>query len=173
MESTIYYQIYESPLGPLFLAGDEGKLYMCDWYACKTFCRNLKRVVHSTGAELCNKDSALLKEVKFELNEYFNRKRTTFDIQISFIGSDFQKSVWNALISIPYGKTKSYAEIARLIGRPTSTRAVANAIGANPLSILVPCHRVIGSNGSLTGYAGGLNAKKLLLNIEFMRHVTI
>lgn len=169
----IYYQIYTSPCGPLFLAGDEDKLYMCDWQESPSFHRNTRRTFGSFDAEVSRSSITLLESAISELNEYFTHKRKTFDIPLNFVGTDFQKSVWNALLDIPYGKTKTYAEIARLIGHPTSTRAVANAIGANPLSIFVPCHRVIGSNGSLTGYAGGLNAKRLLLNIEFTHHVTL
>ena len=94
----------------------------------------------------------------------------TFDIQIRLAGTDFQQQVWNALLRIPYGATKSYKEIAQCIGKPKAVRAVAGAIGANGISILIPCHRVIGSNRSLTGYAGGLVAKRMLLGMETTGH---
>src|SRR5690606_18399830 len=96
------------------------------------------------------------------------KKRTTFDIPLLFIGTDFQKSVWEALMEIPYGTTKSYLELSRDLGDENAIRAVATANGANSISIIVPCHRIIGSDGSLTGYAGGLNAKKKLLQLEGM-----
>ncbi len=101
-----------------------------------------------------------------QLGEYFAGSRTTFDLQLDFIGSEFQNKVWQALLSIPYGATCTYSEIAIRIGRPTAARAVGAANGRNPLSIIAPCHRVIGSSGKLTGYAGGLEAKAKLLALE-------
>ena len=101
-----------------------------------------------------------------ELDEYFGGARCGFDIPLLLTGTSFQKEVREALTAIPFGETVSYAEIARRIGRPHAVRAVANAIGSNPLSIFIPCHRVVGSDGSLTGYAGGLGAKLRLLELE-------
>jgi methylated-DNA-[protein]-cysteine S-methyltransferase len=100
------------------------------------------------------------------LNEYFTGIRKIFDIPLRPIGTDFQKKVWHALLNIPYGETRSYKEIAISMGNPNSTRAVAGAIGANGISIFIPCHRVIGSNHCLTGFAGGLDAKRRLLELE-------
>ena len=104
-----------------------------------------------------------------QIDDYFASRRQSFDLPLLFAGSDFQKAVWHALLQIPYGSTISYAELARRIGRPTAVRAVANANGANALSIIVPCHRVIGSNGTLFGYGGGAQAKEMLLNLEGTR----
>lgn len=101
-----------------------------------------------------------------QLREYFNGKRREFDIPLDAAGTDFQRSVWSALRKIPYGRTVSYADIARAIGKPKSMRAVGMANGRNPISIVVPCHRVIGADGSLTGYGGGLDRKRTLLNLE-------
>ncbi|TZG24613.1 methylated-DNA--[protein]-cysteine S-methyltransferase [Sphingomonas montanisoli] len=101
-----------------------------------------------------------------QLGEYFDGQRTTFDLPLDFRGSDFQKSVWAALLTIPFGETRSYADIARAIGRPNACRAVGAANGRNPISIVAPCHRVVGTSGSLTGFAGGLDAKRRLLAIE-------
>lgn len=101
-----------------------------------------------------------------QLDEYFAGKRKTFDVPLLFVGTDFQKKVWNDLLHIPYGETVSYGEMAARIGIPKAVRAVANANGANAISIFAPCHRVIGSDKSLTGYSGGLEAKKYLLNLE-------
>ena len=101
-----------------------------------------------------------------QLEEYFAGTRTTFDLPLDPVGTAFQRDVWRALLSIPYGETRSYADIARAIGRPTATRAVGAANGRNPIPIVTPCHRVIGSNGTLTGFGGGLPNKQLLLALE-------
>ncbi len=107
-----------------------------------------------------------LKDAVNQLQEYFNKKRTNFDLQLSPAGTDFQKRVWKELENIDYGKTKSYQEIANLLGDPKVIRAAASANGKNPIAIIIPCHRVIGSDGSLTGYSGGLERKKFLLEHE-------
>ena len=108
----------------------------------------------------------VLVETERQLGEYFAGKRRTFDVPLSFSGSDFQKRVWDALLTIPFGETRSYGEIAQQVGRPTASRAVGAANGRNPISIIAPCHRVVGSTGKLTGFAGGLEAKKYLLELE-------
>jgi methylated-DNA-[protein]-cysteine S-methyltransferase len=108
----------------------------------------------------------VLAEAERQIQEYFAGERTSFSVPLDFRGTDFQKSVWAALLTIPFGETRSYGEIARQIGRPGASRAVGAANGRNPLSIIAPCHRVIGTNGALTGFAGGLAAKELLLGIE-------
>lgn len=108
----------------------------------------------------------IIESATAQLDEYFACKRQTFDIPLLFAGTDFQKTVWNTLLSIPYGKTISYGEMARLIGKPRAVRAVANANGANAISIFAPCHRVIGSDNTLTGYGGGLAVKEYLLKLE-------
>mgnify|MGYP000179529133 CR=1 FL=1 len=101
-----------------------------------------------------------------QIEEYLNGQRKIFDIPLDLCGTDFQMAVWQALLKIPYGTTKSYSDIAKEIGRPKAVRAVGGAIGANPVPIVVPCHRVIGKDGSLTGFAGGLDIKQQLLKIE-------
>ena len=108
----------------------------------------------------------VLVETERQLNDYFAGKLTKFSLKLDFIGTEFQKKVWAVLLTIPYGETRSYAQIARQIGSPKAVRAVGAANGRNPISIVAPCHRVIGSNGKLTGFAGGLEAKALLLGIE-------
>lgn len=108
----------------------------------------------------------ILSKATQQLQEYFANKRHQFDLPFDLQGTDFQKRVWRALLNIPYGQTMSYLDIANKIHHPKAVRAVGMAIGKNPLSIMVPCHRVIGSNGKLTGFAGGLEIKKFLLNLE-------
>ena len=111
--------------------------------------------------------NSVIRQAIQELAEYFDGRRRNFDTPVdSMLGTDFQRAVWKALRRIPMGRTTTYGEIARRIGRPTAVRAVASAIGRNPVSILVPCHRVIGSDGALTGYAGGVQRKASLLAIE-------
>ena len=112
------------------------------------------------------KETPLIKNAAAQLNEYFNGKRRKFDFPVMIRGTDFQIDVWKALQKIPYGETRSYGEIAAIIGNPKASRAVGMANNRNPLPIVVPCHRVIGSNGKPVGYAGGLELKQILLEIE-------
>ena len=122
------------------------------------------------GAEFISKSSSVLEQTKAELDEYFAGERKTFNIPLCPIGTDFQKQVWQALLEIPYGETRSYKEIAQSVNNLKGVRTVAQAIGANGISILIPCHRVIGSDHTLTGFAGGIEAKRLLLNLESNGH---
>ncbi len=108
----------------------------------------------------------ILTRAAMQVDGYFAGKLRAFDVPLDFRGTDFQRSVWQALLTIPFGETRSYAQIADQIGRPTASRAVGAANGRNPVSIIAPCHRVIGTNGALTGFAGGLEAKRLLLDLE-------
>lgn len=139
---------------------------MCDWQVEKHrdhVDRRLERVLQAGFVE--GMSEVIAKAVR-QLDEYFARKRQTFDVPLLFVGTEFQKSVWSELLNIPFGTTVSYGEMAERIGMPKAVRAVANANGANSLSIFAPCHRVIGSDRSLTGYGGGLPAKKFLLELE-------
>ena len=125
-----------------------------------------KRLQNTLHAKYEIGNSEIITEAMAQLDEYFSRKRTTFDIPLAFIGTDFQKAVWNELLNIPYRTTISYTKLSQRLNNPKAIRAVAAANGANPISIFVPCHRVIGSNHKLTGYGGGLAAKKILLELE-------
>lgn len=116
--------------------------------------------------DLVKQDTFIIRECVNQLEEYFNGKRTNFNIKINPIGTDFQKTVWNELINIPYGETRSYNDIALAIGNINSARAVGNANNANKIPIIIPCHRVINSNGFIGGYSGGVNIKKSLIDIE-------
>ncbi|MEZ0243733.1 MAG: methylated-DNA--[protein]-cysteine S-methyltransferase [Sphingomonas sp.] len=157
---TLSTRTIPSPVGELTLvASDKGLtaiLWECD--------RGSDRV--KLGATREDAGHPVLGAAARQIGEYFAGKRVAFDLPLDFRGTDFQKSVWGALLTIPFGETRSYAEIARQVGRPTAFRAVGAANGKNPISIIAPCHRVIGTNGTLTGFAGGLEAKALLLRIE-------
>lgn len=166
MENLISLQHYDSPCGRLVLASFADRLCLCDWSDNPFAERNRRRIEKYLKATSKTETTSVLEETKRQLDEYFAGKRKAFDIQLCLVGTDFQHKVWNALRSIPYGSTKSYKDIAQCIGKPKAVRAVAGAIGANAISILIPCHRVIGSDHSLTGYAGGLEAKRRLLGME-------
>jgi len=111
-------------------------------------------------------ETALIKKAAKQFEEYFDKKRKVFDLPLILHGTEFQKKIWKALQSIPYGETRSYGEVAAITGNPKASRAVGLANNRNPVAIIVPCHRVIGHNGSLTGYAGGLDLKQQLLDLE-------
>lgn len=125
-----------------------------------------KRLKRMLSAEFEDGTSGTIEKAAEQLDEFFAGQRKNFDVPLLFAGRDFQKTVWNELLKIPFGNTISYAEMARRIGMPKAVRAVANANGANSISIFAPCHRVIGSDHSLTGYGGGLDAKRTLLKPE-------
>lgn len=141
-----------SPVGTLTLTEEEGAL-------TGLYFGQLAR----QGQEVL---SPVLKETARQLSEYFSGKRREFSLPLSPKGTEFQLRVWRALETIPYGETRSYGDMARLIGSPKACRAVGMANHRNPISIIVPCHRVVGANGSLTGYGGGLDAKRFLLDLE-------
>lgn len=164
----VYLQYFHTPYGELVLGESGGELCLCDWKYRKMRDQVDNRIQTALQAEFKLEETELLHETKSQLNEYFAKERTSFDLPLLFVGSDFQKSVWEKLLTITYGKTTSYLELSRMLGDEKAIRAVATANGANAISIIVPCHRVIGSDGSLTGYAGGLNAKQKLLQLEGM-----
>lgn len=151
------FKTMTSPVGALTLIANEDGLAAVLWES-----DDPKRLRPLALA----KNHPLLLEAERQLNEYFSGRRRQFTVAVRLAGTPFQNEVWQALATIPFGETRSYAEIARQIGRPRATRAVGAAIGRNPLSIIIPCHRVIGSNGELTGFAGGLEIKSTLLKLE-------
>jgi len=148
-----------SPVGALTIVASDDGIVAILWEK-----DNPDRV--RVGAPVDQPDHPHLRRAISQLEEYFAGSRHTFDLPLDFGGTDFQKKVWNALLTIPFGETRSYADIARSIGSPTATRAVGAANGRNPISIVAPCHRVIGADGGLTGFAGGLEAKQFLLQLE-------
>lgn len=171
MMGIIKAKSYNSPCGELKLGSFGDKLCLCDWQVEKH--RDLvdKRLKRMLNADFEEGTSDVLEKAEAQLDEYFAGKRKEFDVPLLFVGTEFQKTVWQDLLNIPYGQTVSYGEMARRIGRPKSVRAVANANGANSISIFAPCHRVIGSDQSLTGYGGGLVAKRFLLELEAERSI--
>ena len=150
----LHYCIYTSPVGKLLLAGDETGLQHIQ-FEC-----NIKI------DDNWQQNTQMFEPVIIQLDEYFNNKRQNFDVKLNPQGTEFQKSVWKRLAKIDFGKTKYYAEIAQEINNPKAARAIGMANNKNPIPIIIPCHRVIGKNGSLTGFAGGLGVKQQLLDLE-------
>ncbi len=163
---TIWIKTYDAPCGKLVLGDLDGKLCLCNWMNKKQGDAVNRRLCKGLQAEMKMGTSAVIEQAISELEAYFKGERKTFDVPLLFCGTTFQQTVWNELLKIPYGTTCSYALLAERIGQTKAVRAVANANRMNALSIFVPCHRVIGSNGTLTGYAGGLPAKEMLLHTE-------
>ena len=149
-----------SPLGWLRLESDGDVLTACSW-TDKAIEESSDKMLKEGSNEL-----ECITAARRQLDEYFRGERKAFDLHIHLCGTDFQKSVWHQLLLIPYGTTISYSTLAKLIGNPNATRAVAQACHRNPLAVIIPCHRVIGANGSLTGYAAGVERKRGLLDIE-------
>ncbi len=166
MKKIIMTHTYASPCGTLLLGSLGNRLCLCDWRDYKNRDNVDNRLKRLLKADYEEGESEVIRQAEHQLDEFFAGQRQAFDIPLLFAGTDFQKSVWQALLMIPYGKTVSYADLAAQIARPKAVRAVAAANGANAIAIFVPCHRVVGSDHSLTGYAGGLAAKELLLNLE-------
>ena len=162
----ICIQYYNSPCGELILASMGDELCLCDWNGMPCAERNLCRIGRYVNADFRTEPSSVIEQTKRQLDEYFAGSRKEFDIPLHPFGTDFQLQVWGALFDIPYGETRTYMEIASKIGNAKGVRAVAQAIGANGIDILIPCHRVVGSNNSLTGFAGGLDKKRFLLELE-------
>lgn len=153
------YKLMPSPVGQLTLVARDGKLSAILW---ETERANRVRLGELYEAP----ESPVLVETQRQLQEYFAGTRHQFELELDFAGTDFQKQVWQALLTIPFGETRSYSQIAQQIGNPKAVRAVGAANGRNPISIIAPCHRVIGASGGLTGFAGGLEAKQYLLRLE-------
>jgi methylated-DNA-[protein]-cysteine S-methyltransferase len=156
---NLSYKFIDSPVGKLKLVASDLGLTAVLWEN-----DNPRRVPLSDLAK--NDNHPVLVEAERQLAEYFAGKRSSFSIPLDMRGTPFQKDVWRALLAIPFGETLSYGQIANKLGKPTASRAVGAANGRNPISIIVPCHRVIGSTGKLTGFAGGLQAKSHLLDLE-------
>jgi len=144
----------------------DNQLCLFDWKYRKMRNQIDSRILSGLNAEFVEENCSIFSALEGQFEEYMNKKRKEFDIPMITIGTEFQKKVWNTLKTIPYGKTESYLGLSKRLDNPKAVRAVASANGANAISILIPCHRIIGSNGSLGGYAGGLPTKQKLLDLE-------
>lgn len=156
---TQSFTILPSPVGALTLVASDDALHAVLWED-----DDPARV--RTGAVTRADDHPVLREAVAQLQAYFAGRLRIFDLPLGFVGTDFQKAVWAGLLAIPYGETRSYGALAATIGRPGASRAVGAANGRNPISIIAPCHRVVGASGALTGFAGGLAVKERLLRLE-------
>lgn len=157
MNPAVAFSYCESPIGKLLLVARERGLAQI-WF---------ERTTHKAAVgDDCHEDSAALRDAVGQLRAYFAGELENFDLPLAPEGTPFQQKVWNELLKIPYGETISYGDLARRIGNPNASRAVGLANGTNPIPIVIPCHRVIGSNGKLTGYGGGLPIKEKLLALE-------
>ncbi|MEJ0096605.1 MAG: methylated-DNA--[protein]-cysteine S-methyltransferase [Methylocella sp.] len=159
MQKDYFYKMVKSPVGELKLVASNDGLAAILWEN-----DNPQRVRLNIVGE--DQEHPILLEAERQLEEYFGGLRRAFDLKLDFAGTEFQKKVWRALLTVPFGETRSYVQIARQIGNPSAVRAVGAANGKNPISVIAPCHRVLGSSGELTGFAGGLEAKAHLLSLE-------
>lgn len=165
-ENSIVFQPIKTPLGVLKIGVYTNKLVLCDWLFRKMRTAIDQRITHQLQTTMKEGTHPLIDQTHTQIQEYFKGFRTEFDVPLLLVGTPFQQQVWSRLLEIPYGKTLSYLELSRELENEKALRAVASANGANAISIIVPCHRVIGSDGALTGYAGGLQNKKKLLLLE-------
>jgi methylated-DNA-[protein]-cysteine S-methyltransferase len=162
---TYYTDTFDSPCGPLLCVVDEaGAVVRIEFCNGRHSPQVIERL-QASGAEVVE-DASRTAEVRRQLAEYFAGQRRDFDLALAPQGTPFERAVWDELKKIPFGETRTYGEIAETLGRPGAARAVGRANGANPIPIVVPCHRVIGSDGSLTGFGGGLDVKSRLLELE-------
>ncbi|MFZ4739716.1 MAG: methylated-DNA--[protein]-cysteine S-methyltransferase [Bacteroidales bacterium] len=159
-------QYYKTPYGELVLGAYDNKLCLCDWRYRKLRTTIDRRLMKGLKVAFVEKENKVLDKTKQQLDGYFLSERKQFDIPLLMIGSDFQQKVWKELLNVSYGSTSSYLMLAEKIGNKNAVRAVANANGANAISIIIPCHRIVGSKGELVGYAGGLKTKEKLLQLE-------
>ncbi len=162
----INIQYHKTKIGELILGSFDNKLCMLDFRYRRMRVAVDNRIKKGLNAEFKEHDDKVIASTRKQLAEYFDGDRKAFDLPLLMVGTDFQRSVWNALLEIPYGATATYLQLAKNIDNAKAVRAVANANGANAIGVIIPCHRIIGSNGELVGYAGGLPVKKRLLKLE-------
>lgn len=156
----------QTPCGELILGSIDGKLCLCDWTKSRHRRTIDNRIQKMLVARYMQGSTPVIEEAKKQIAEYFDGRRREFDLPVNLTGTGFQQRVWEYISRIPYGTTRSYAALTSEVASESDIRAVSNAVGANSLSIIIPCHRVIGSRGQLTGYAGGLVAKQYLIDFE-------
>ena len=162
----INIQYCKTKIGELILGSFEGKLCLLDFRYRKMRKSVDERIKKGLNAKFVENNTEIIEKTLAELDEYFHGNRKVFDVPLKMVGTDFQKRVWEALLRVPFGTTSTYLQLAKNIKNEKAVRAVAAANGANSMSIIIPCHRIIGSNGKLVGYAGGLPIKKQLLKLE-------
>ena len=170
--SLISIQYYQSAFGELILGAYQDELCLCDWRYRRMRSAIDQRIATGLAAEYIEEETAVINETIKQLEAYSKGELKSFDVPLKLVGTPFQQQVWKALIQIPYGQTESYLGLSQQLGNEKAIRAVASANGANAISIIVPCHRIIGNDGALVGYAGGLPAKKKLLDLEGYQKLT-
>jgi methylated-DNA-[protein]-cysteine S-methyltransferase len=166
MSNIINIQCFSTSYGELIIGEFNDRLCLCDWRYRKMRDAIDNRIKRGLSAEYRESNSPVIEQTKSQLTDYFNQNLQEFNLPLLFVGTEFQKQVWEELVKIPYGQTRAYLQLSKLLGNEKAIRAVASANGANAISIIVPCHRIIGSNGELVGYAGGISAKNKLLRLE-------
>lgn len=166
LENTITFQRYWTPIGEMLGCFIKDECCLLEFVDRKTLETELQFLRSKLKANFKQRQTQASEKLGQELEEYFAGERKEFTISVAKIGTEFQLAAWEQLLTIPYGETRSYKKQAERIGKPTAIRAVANANGHNRIAIIIPCHRVIGENGDLTGYSGGLDRKRFLLNLE-------
>lgn len=164
--NTISIQYHKIAFGELLIGSFGDRLCICDWRYRKMRTTIDDRIQKGLEATYIEEESEIIQTTIDQIEEYLSGSREVFDIPLKLVGTTFQKEVWDELLKIPFGKTASYLELSQRFSNEKAVRAVASANGANAISILVPCHRIIGSKGELTGYAGGINVKRRLLQLE-------
>ena len=164
--SPLCFTCLATPLGEMVAVATDQALCLLEFTDRSMLATQLDQLRRKRGTEPAESSNAVLEQAQLELDEYFGGTRRTFAVRLEPAGTEFQRRAWQLLATIPYGTTRSYAEQAVALGQPTATRAVARANGDNPIAIIVPCHRVIGADGNLTGYGGGLWRKRWLLDHE-------
>jgi methylated-DNA-[protein]-cysteine S-methyltransferase len=164
--NQINIQYYKTKIGEMILGSFEGSLCLLDFRYRRMRATVDNRIKNGLKAKFVEREDELLTKTRTQLDEYLSGNRRDFDIPLLMVGTDFQKSVWEALRKVPYGSTSTYLQLAKDIDNEKAVRAVANANGANSMSVVIPCHRIIGSDGELVGYGGSLPVKKRLLTIE-------
>ena len=166
LKESILTTIIKTPIGEMVACATEKGLCLLEFKERKDLNKQLKSLTSHFNSEIISGHNSLLLKLQEQFDQYFNRNLKSFNIPIHLVGTDFQKSVWNLLRDIPFGMTISYMDLTKKLGNPDAIRAVANANAANKIAIVIPCHRVIGSDGKLTGYAGSLWRKNYLLKLE-------
>lgn len=157
---------FDTKLGPMVAIADDKMLYLLEFVGRRGLEQEIEQLKITTKSDILPGKTQPINLIEQEIHQYFDGKLTEFKTPICFWGTPFQQKVWTELKNIPYGQTRSYADVAKALGKPTAFRAVGNANGSNRLVIIIPCHRVINGGGKLGGYAAGLERKKLLLNLE-------